>query len=172
MPSIDKLRRQGLEILSYLWIAVVGTALNWVVAVRCREDFGMGFTSSNATGYAVGIILGFILSRAFSFKNRTSSGAKSESIKFLFVTGVAFTVTMITGWLILFGLSALFEVYPSIHATAVDMSSQTGRSWVNRELIGTIGGTGCGFFVNFFGHKYVTFRKTDTLNRIRRRVTV
>lgn len=172
MPSIDKLRRQGLEVLSYLWIAVVGTALNWFVAVRCREDLGMGFTSSNATGYAVGIVLGFILSRAFSFKNRTSSGAKTESIKFLFVTAAAFSVTMVTGWIILYTISGLFVQYPGMHSEAVALSSKTGYPWVNRELIGTIGGTACGFFVNFFGHKYVTFRKTDTLNRIRRRVIV
>lgn len=159
------------DVLRYLWVAALATGVNLGSAVIYREQLGMGFTSSVTAGYATGILVGFFLSRSFSFKNRTSSGAKTESVKFLFVTFCAYLVTMGAGWLILASLSYLFQVAPTWHDTAVAISGFTGQRWINRELLANAGGIGIGFFVNFFGHKFLTFRSTGALDRIRRKAT-
>lgn len=172
MSTVAKIRRQIGEILRYLWVAAVATAVNLSSVVLYREEFGMDFTGSTTAGYMTGIVVGFVLSRTFSFKDKTSTSAKSESVKYIFVTLCAYAVTLGAGLAIRSLLGWLFENSPEIHTSAVQISSMTGRTWFNRDLVANMGGIGVGFFVNFFGHKYVTFRKTDTINRIRRRVTV
>ena len=131
----------------------------------------MNLTGSVTAGYATGIIVGFVLSRTFSFKNRTSTSARSESVKFLFVTFCAYLVTIGATLIILELINSFFSAAPSIRQTAVDLSQATGKHWLNRDLIANMGGIGVGFFVNFFGHKFLTFRKTNTLNRFRRKVS-
>ena len=171
MSTVAKIRRQFVDLLRYLWVAALATVLNLGFAAFLREKFDFSLFASATAGYTIGIFLGFTLSRAFSFKDRTSTSARSESVKYLFVTFCAYLVTIGATLVIYELISSFFEAAPSIRQTAVSLSQATGRHWLNRDLIANMGGIGVGFFVNFFGHKFLTFRKTNTLDRFRRKVS-
>jgi putative flippase GtrA len=172
LSTISKLRRQVLEILSYLWIAGIATIVNVLSGVAYREVMGVDFRVSYALGYATGMVVGFVLSKLYSFKQRTSRNTSTESVKYILVTLMAFMVTYTASVLFHTSLSALFATNPDIHKMALDFNEATRQRWINRDLIANIFGIGVGFFVNFFGHKFLTFRKTDAIKRIRRRVMV
>jgi len=172
LSTIQKVRNQIRELLSYLWIAAVATLVNVASGVVYRELFGIDYRLSYALGYGTGMIVGFSLSKLFSFKQRTSTNTKTEGIKFVMVTLIAFLVTYNMSLLFHAGFSVLFDTYPDFHDQVLDLNRATQQKWLNRDLIANIMGIGIGFFVNFFGHKFLTFRKTDAINRIRRRVTI
>jgi putative flippase GtrA len=80
----------------------------------------------------------------------------------LFVTSISgTTVLIVTTWSIntypkLYGLwTALIQVFPF------------PINFIDRNLIGRIGGIGFGFFVNYFGHRFFTFRNTGTITLLR-----
>jgi putative flippase GtrA len=172
LSTIAKVKRQILEILGYLWIAGVATLVNLLSGAAYRELLGMNYKLSYAVSYFTGMIVGFILSKLYSFKERTSTNTSSESIKYVLVTLVAFSVTYTMSLLFRSGVSVFFEANPDIHNMALQFNQATHQKWINRDLVANMLGIGVGFFVNFFGHKFLTFRKTNAINRIRRRVIV
>ena len=148
----------------------MATVVNLMSGVVYREWFGIDFRVSYALGYASGMVVGFILAKLYSFKQRTSRSTKTESIKYVMVTLAAFLVTYTMSLLFHVGLSSFFTTYPQVHENVMEFNRVTHQRWINRDLVANMFGIGVGFFINFFGHKFLTFRKTDAINRIKRRV--
>lgn len=162
----------------YLLIACAGVGSNVVAATLLRRQFGTGYGSSIVLGYLTGMVIGFVLTKLFAFNARNSGNVVREAIKFFMVSMVALCVTWFFSELILRLVNYYFSHYPSaqIHLEALvgDLSQLTHDitglplklAFIDRQLFSHLGGIGFGFFANFFGHKYFTFKTTGVYNRI------
>lgn len=157
------------ELLTYLSIAVVGFSVNIASRVVYEDVFGIWFGVSIVLAYATGGVVGFLLTKRFSFNARESNRTRRELVKFIIVTSAAMVFTYIMSKLFLGVLTTYFMANPETHAIIADEVSQLGYSFINRELLAHLAGTGMGFFVNFFGHKFFTFRTTGMMDRARGR---
>lgn len=161
----------------YFSIACAGVASNLITATVLRREFGMGFGSSIVLGYLTGMVLGFILTKLFAFNARNSGNMTREAVKFFMVSMVALTVTWVFSELIKRILDFWFGHYPTtqalLEALVFDITRMirdvTGvplsLAFVDRFLFSNLGGIGFGFFANFFGHKYFTFKQTGYYHR-------
>ena len=166
MPSISSIKRHAYDLLNYLWIAIIGTAVNIGSRIIYSEKFGVEFGTSVVIAYATGMVVGFALSKLFAFKSRTSDNTYSEAAKFVMVSGAALTVTWFVSVVIKHEADVILSNNPRIYSTAINIAAATGEKFVNRELASHVIGIGIGFFVNYFGHKFFTFRKTGVWDKV------
>lgn len=161
----------------YFMIACAGVSSNVVTATFLRSHFGIGYGSSIVLGYLTGMIVGFVLTKLFAFNARNSGNVTREAIKFFLVSMVALCVTWFFSEIILRIVNFYFSSYPTtqvlLEALVGDITNQiddlTGipirLSFIDRQLFSHLGGIGFGFFANFFGHKYFTFKTTGYYHR-------
>jgi putative flippase GtrA len=162
----------------YLGIACIGVASNLITATVLRRAFEVNFGSSIVLGYLAGAVIGFFLTKAFAFNARNSGNATREAIKFFMVSTVALTVTWFFSEISLRLINAWFVRVPVTQSLleALIMETSNGFSdllglkmslaFIDRQLFANLGGIGFGFFANFFGHKYFTFKSTGLFERI------
>ena len=162
----------------YLGIACIGVASNLITATVLRRAFEVNFGSSIVLGYLAGAVIGFFLTKAFAFNARNSGNATREAIKFFMVSTVALTVTWFFSEISLRLINAWFVRVPVTQSLleALILETSNGFSellglkmslaFIDRQLFANLGGIGFGFFANFFGHKYFTFKSTGLFERI------
>ena len=161
----------------YLGIACIGVASNLITATILRRSFNVNFGSSIVLGYLAGMVIGFFLTKAFAFNARNSGNATREAIKFFMVSMVALTVTWVFSELTLRGINSWFLRFPNTQSLIEALVMETSNNFsdlsgfnisfafIDRQLFANLGGIGFGFFANFFGHKYFTFKSTGLFNR-------
>lgn len=161
----------------YLAIACTGVASNLFTATLLRRSFGVNFGSSIVLGYFTGMVLGFFLTKAFAFGARHSGNATREALKFFMVSMVALTVTWFFSELSLRLINAWFLRVPVTQSLLEALVNETSNgfsgllgvkislAFIDRQLFANLGGIGFGFFANFFGHKYFTFKTTGLFER-------
>jgi putative flippase GtrA len=162
----------------YLGIACIGVTSNLITATILRKSFGVNFGSSIVLGYLSGMIIGFFLTKAFAFNARNSGNATREAIKFFMVSMVALTVTWFFSEISLRVINAWFVRVPVTQSLLEALVKETSNgfsgligmklslAFIDRQLFANLGGIGFGFFANFFGHKYFTFKSTGLFERI------
>jgi putative flippase GtrA len=162
----------------YLGIACIGVASNLITATILRRNFGVNFGSSIVLGYLAGMVIGFFLTKAFAFNARNSGNATREAIKFFMVSMVALTVTWVFSEISLRVINAWFVRVPVTQSLLEALVRETSNgfsdllgirfslAFIDRQLFANLGGIGFGFFANFFGHKYFTFKSTGLFERI------
>lgn len=162
----------------YLGIACIGVGSNLITATILRKSFGVNFGSSIVLGYLSGMIIGFFLTKAFAFNARNSGNATREAIKFFMVSMVALTVTWFFSEISLRVINAWFVRVPVTQSLLEALVKETSNgfsgligmklslAFIDRQLFANLGGIGFGFFANFFGHKYFTFKSTGLFERI------
>ena len=161
----------------YFAIACAGVASNLFSATFLRRQWEVGFGSSIVLGYLTGMVVGFFLTKMFAFNARNSGNVTREAIKFFLVSMVALTVTWVFSELILRVVNFWFGHYPNtrflLEALILDITTmlrdisgiQISLAFLDRLFFCNIGGICFGFFANFFGHKYFTFKTTGYYNR-------
>ena len=162
----------------YLGIACIGVASNLITATVLRRAFEVNFGSSIVLGYLAGAVIGFFLTKAFAFNARNSGNATREAIKFFMVSTVALTVTWFFSEISLRLINAWFVRVPVTQSLLEALIKETSNgfsdllglkmslAFIDRQLFANLGGIGFGFFANFFGHKYFTFKSTGLFERI------
>lgn len=162
----------------YLLIACSGVAVNLIAATLLRLHLQFGFGSSIVSGYLTGMVWGFFMTKLFAFNARNSGNVTREAVKFFMVSMVALTVTWLSSEVLLRISKAWFEFYPDsqyhlqglveeIARMCSDLSGlKISLTFIDRFLFANIGGICFGFFANFFGHKYFTFKTTGYYDRI------
>lgn len=165
----------------YFMIACAGVASNLITATYLRRQFNMGFGSSIVIGYLTGGVVGFFLTKTFAFGARNSGNTNREAIKFFMVSLIALTVTWVFSEIFLRVVDFWFGSYPTTQSLLEALVLEITRmindisglsislAFVDRLLICNIGGIGVGFFANFFGHKYFTFKTTGYYDRLKER---
>lgn len=161
--------RNNLALLKYLLVAIAGVMINLVVSEILQSQFGLGFTRSLALGYLAGMLFGFFATRAFAFGAREPYSIRREAVKYIMVSLVALVVTSISGTVVLIVTTWGIESYPKAHKYFLEILNffPLLPSVINRDLVGRVGGIGFGFFVNYFGHRFFTFRNTGTVNFVK-----
>ena len=171
---IDKLKnpKSVKNFAVYFAIACTGVTSNIIAATFLRRQFGAGFGSSIVLGYLTGMVIGFTLTKLFAFNARNSGNITRELVKFFLVSMVALTVTWFFSEIILRVVNFWFGSYPKtqfhLEALVVDVTSMVDNilgvplslAFIDRLLFSNLGGICFGFFANFFGHKYFTFKNT------------
>lgn len=162
----------------YFLIACTGVASNLITATFLRRQMDVGFGSSIVLGYLTGMVIGFVLTKLFAFNARNSGNMTREAIKFFMVSMVALTVTWVFSELILRLSNLWLNNYPksqyhleSLVGDITNMISDligipVSLAFIDRLLFSNLGGIGFGFFANFFGHKYFTFKQTGYYDRM------
>jgi|GEM_PF-287156 len=171
---LEKLRNpQSVKNLAvYFMIACAGVSSNVIAATFLRRQFSVGYGSSIVLGYLTGMVVGFVLTKLFAFNARNSGNMTREAIKFFMVSMVALCVTWLFSEIILRFVNFYFGHYPTtqmhLEALVADTTQMIhdvtgvpiGLAFIDRQLFSHIGGICFGFFANFFGHKYFTFKTT------------
>ena len=160
MASLSLSKAQIKELAVYLAIASIGFSVNVVSRVVYSEVFKIRFGLSVIFAYGTGMVVGFILTKQFAFDAKKSAKTSREMLKFFGVSIAALTVTFIFSMLFKLMLEAYFASNPAQHAYWSAEISKLNHPSINRELLAHLIGTGFGFFINFFGHKFFTFRST------------
>lgn len=157
------------ELITYLSIAVVGFSVNIGSRVIYSDYLGISFGYSVVLAYLTGMVVGFVLTKLFAFDAKDSNNTKREAIKFTMVSFAALLFTFIMSTAFRWILNLYFIANPEVHAIVADEVSKLGHKFINRELLAHLAGTGMGFFVNFFGHKFFTFRSTGYMEKVTNR---
>lgn len=156
----------------YFIIACLAVSSNIFSATFMRRAGWVGYGSSIVLGYLIGMVVGFVLTKLFAFNARNSGNSLREAIKFLMVSLVALTVTWVFSEIILRIVNYFFITYPNMqeHLEALvgditfmvdDLSGLPIKlRFIDRQLFSHLAGICFGFFANFFGHKYFTFKNT------------
>jgi len=161
----------------YFLIAIAGVTSNIISATFLRRQFGVGFGSSIVLGYLTGMVVGFVLTKLFAFNARNSGNVTREAIKFFLVSMVALSVTWFFSEVMLRVVKFWFENYPNtqhllealvgeVNKMSTDLTGFSfSLAFIDRFLFCNLGGICFGFFANFFGHKYFTFKTTGYYDR-------
>ena len=90
----------------FLVIGLLNTAVGMSVIFACKAWAGFGDALANATGYAVGLCVSFVLNRSwtFDFKGKNSLAL----VRFLWVFAIAYALNLLTVLVLidLFGVSS------------------------------------------------------------------
>ena len=76
----------------FLTVGVANTTVGFAVIVLARETLGFGHLTANAIGYAAGLLVGFTLNRAWTFRHTGSASAALW--RFLLVFAVAYLANL------------------------------------------------------------------------------
>ena len=138
----------------YFLVALASTLLDiatgWAILARLDGELAALWAASG--GLIAGLILSFLLSRAFVF-------AKPAAL--LWVTLLRFCSVVLLVWLVRLGVMALVEVLfagspvdnrLSLHLPAWLYGAEGASRW------GLVAAVAVSFFVSFFGHRFWTFR--------------
>ena len=153
----------------YFLIACTGFSTNVGSRIIYSEFFGIRFSLSVTLAYATGMVVGFVLTKMFAFGARNSGNTYREMVKFAMVSAVALLVTLAFSLVFLALFNWYFEYDPVNHEFISSNIMKLGIPVINRELASHLGGTGFGFFANFFGHKFFTFKSTGYYDKIKTR---
>lgn len=149
------------DISVYFIIALAGLSIN--LASRLVYDLFVGFMVSIAFSYFTGMIVAFTLTKMFLFDAKASGNTKKEFIRFFVVTCIALSITMFFSWV---AISILNQgVLGELHEERSMVGSYLGKAptleTVNETLAHLVG-VGFGFFGNYFGHRYYSFKALPT----------
>jgi len=76
----------------FLTAGVVNTAVGLAVIVVARDMLGLGDIAANASGYAAGLLIGFAVNRAWTFRH--SGAALPSFLRFLLVFALAYAANL------------------------------------------------------------------------------
>jgi len=156
---------QGLAV--YLIIATFGFLTNVGSRIFYSEVGGIRFGFSVILAYLTGMVVGFTLTKLFAFGARNSGNMIREMVKFSMVSAIALLVTWAFSIAFLKVFNAYFQHDQDFHNKIATLIIETFNiPAINRELASHLGGTGFGFFANFFGHKFFTFRTTGYYDKV------
>jgi putative flippase GtrA len=78
------------QLFRYVSVGVLNTLLGYCVIFACMYLAKMSPEASNAAGYAVGLVLSYVLNRNFTF--RSTQAKRREAIKFISVFAFAYAL--------------------------------------------------------------------------------
>lgn len=83
------------QFIVFCGVGSINTVIGLAVILILSEIFGVHYILANALGYGVGLIIGFILHRAITFKNQSNDQKpKTEFVKFITVFALAYGVQL------------------------------------------------------------------------------
>lgn len=175
IKRIEELKKSSMrDFIIYFGIAGIGFIVNVSSRVVYSRTLNLDFTVAMVLAYLTGMVVAFILTKLFAFDSRRSGRTSREAIKFVAVTFVAMAVTIMIAELALDVHNKVLTTQPKLHEFIIGLIDPFGWKFIDRQLASHLIGMCFGFFVNFFGHKMVTFKNTgmwDRYNAVRGNVS-
>lgn len=131
-------RRVSLQFVAFLVAGGIAAACN--VGSRVLLSHAMSYERAIVVAYGIGMIVAFVIMRAFVFE-RSNHSKRAELAKFALVNLLGVVQTLVISVLV------ARWVAPSIGFSR------------HAEEIGHVIGVGAPVVTSFFGHKYFSFRK-------------
>lgn len=78
--------------LRFATVGVINTLIGYAVIFLCMYGLGQGPVLSNIVGYAVGLVISFVLNRSYTFRSKAAAG--SQAVRFAMFFGVAYLVNL------------------------------------------------------------------------------
>jgi putative flippase GtrA len=82
------------QFLRFLCVGVVNTLVGLAVIYACKYFGGLNDLAANASGYAVGLCVSFVLNRRWTFAHR--GAMLPAAIRFLTVSAIAYAMNLLT----------------------------------------------------------------------------
>ena len=108
------------QFLRYIVVGVLNTLVGYSIIFACMYLVGMSPETSNVAGYAVGLVVSYVLNRNFTFKSKQSR--RTEIIRFLAVFAVAYSLNFAALLLLIYHLG-LHKGMSQIAASVVYVGS-------------------------------------------------
>lgn len=80
------------QLLRFAAVGVVNTGLGYAVIFACMYLAGLGAVVSNVIGYAVGLIVSYLLNRSFTF--RSAAPPRAEILRFVAIFLLAYLANL------------------------------------------------------------------------------
>ncbi|RST54308.1 GtrA family protein [Variovorax sp. MHTC-1] len=80
------------QLLRFAAVGVVNTGLGYAVIFACMYLVGLGAVTSNVLGYAVGLVVSYLLNRSFTF--RSVEAPRREIIRFVAIFLLAYLANL------------------------------------------------------------------------------
>jgi putative flippase GtrA len=77
----------------FIAVGVLNTAVGYAVIFGCMYAAGMGPELSNIAGYAVGLVVSYVMNRNYTFGSKQEP--RREIVRFLVVFGIAYGANML-----------------------------------------------------------------------------
>ncbi len=82
-----------LQLVKYVVVGLANTALGYAIIFGCMYWLGLGPVLSNVIGYALGLVVSYLLHRKVTFQSTQTGHA--EALRFLVVFGVAYSLNLL-----------------------------------------------------------------------------
>jgi len=161
--SKNLLKVKGLAI--YLSIAIVGVIVSMSTRVVFDDYLGFGYSLSVALSYFLGMIWGFYMTKTFAFNAKESGNTQRELIKYVCVAFSALGLTVMVASITLEMFKWYIKENSENHTLIRDLLNHPVLKAFDMKFVANLCGIGAGFFVNYFGHKFLTFRSTGTYDK-------
>lgn len=79
-------------VLRFATVGVVNTLIGYAVIFLCMYGLGLGPVTSNVLGYAVGLVVSFVLNRTYTFRSRVAAGP--QALRFAVFFGLAYLLNL------------------------------------------------------------------------------
>lgn len=80
------------QLMRFAAVGVVNTGLGYAVIFACMYLLGLGAVLSNVLGYAVGLVVSYILNRTYTF--RSAAAAQGEILRFISIFLLAYLANL------------------------------------------------------------------------------
>jgi putative flippase GtrA len=80
------------QLLRFATVGVVNTGLGYAVIFACMYLVGLGAVTSNVLGYAVGLVVSYLLNRSFTF--RSAAAPLREIVRFVAIFLLAYLANL------------------------------------------------------------------------------
>lgn len=80
------------QLLRFAFVGIANTALGYAVIFTCMYLAGLGAVASNVAGYAVGLVVSYVLNRNFTF--RSAAAPRREIVRFVAIFLIAYLANL------------------------------------------------------------------------------
>jgi putative flippase GtrA len=82
-----------IQLLRFAAVGVLNTGVGYAVIFACMYLVGLGAVTSNVIGYAVGLVVSYVLNRTFTFRS-AAAPSRCEAARFVLTFLLAYLVNL------------------------------------------------------------------------------
>jgi len=153
----------------YFAIAVVGASISLSSRFVFDDYLSLSYSLSVGLSYLLGMVWGFFMTKAFAFDAKKSGNTSRELIKYSIVAFSALGLTVITASVSLEFFKWYIKNNSEEHTAIKAYMSMPIANKIDKKFVAQIAGIIAGFFVNYFGHRFLTFRTTGAYEKYKNR---
>jgi putative flippase GtrA len=130
LPLRSRWSRLAGEGARYFFASLAALALDWLILVTLVRLAGVSVPTAGALGYLSGMVLAYVLSIRWVFKDRSLRDWQAEFLVFALVGACGLALTELLLWLLSVRATVPVELAKILTAGAVFLFNFVGRKWL------------------------------------------